>query len=153
MSKQLVPAHETIDRFDLALGNLSGLPEGLETKPSTIQVLIPVVGKAETFIVQTIRHEIGKKKPKGKDEDEGEPIYGFTQFLIVTSARGTVRLVLPPDVSDKLAQQRESLAARVRRRGAQKAVQTRLDRGDVLGNPEALRNARRAPRKARKGKR
>lgn len=128
-----------IDRFDAALGNLTGLPGGLETKPSTIQVVIPVVGKAETFIIQTIRHEVGKTK-------DDEPVFGFTQFLQVATSKGVVRVVLPPEVSDKLAAQREALAGRVRKAAARKAVQTRKDRGDVLGNPEALKRARKARR-------
>lgn len=134
-----IATERTIDRFDAALGNLTGLPGGLETKPSTIQVVVPVVGKAETFIIQTIRHEIGKDR-------NDEPIFGFTQFVQITSAEGTKRIVLPPEASDKLFSQREALASRVRKRAAQKAVQTRKDRGDVLGNPEALKRARKARR-------
>jgi hypothetical protein len=140
---KLAIAPDQIDRFDLALGNLAGLPDGFQTKPATIQVIVPVVGRAETFIIQTIRHEVGKKKPKTAHED-GEPIFGFTQFLQITSARGVTRVVIPPEVSDRLASQRESLVSRVRTRAARQAVQTRKDRGDVLGNPEALKAARRA---------
>lgn len=141
-----IATERTIDRFDATLGNLSGLPGGVETKPSTIQVLVPITGEAETHIIQTIYHEIGKRKPKGKDEPE-EPIFGYTQFVQIATAKGLVRVVIPPSASDKLAAQREAISAKLRKRSAQKALQTRRDRGDVLGNPEALK----AARKARKG--
>jgi hypothetical protein len=144
-----IATERTIDPFDAAIGLLTGLTGGVEIKPATVQVVTPIVGRTDTFIVQTIRHEIGKTKPKkGSNEDE-QPIWGITQFIQRVSAEGVVRIVLPPKVSKLLASQRESVTDRVRKDAGQRAIQTRKDRGDVLGNPEALKRAR----KARKAKR
>lgn len=141
-----IATESTLDTFDVTLAELIDLPDGLKTKPTTIQVVTPIVGRAEAFIIQTIRHEIGKTKPKKAGESE-EPIFGLTTFVQHFAKGKTTRIVFPPQVGNAVAAQRESLAGRARKRGAQKAIQTRLDRGDTLGNPEALKRAR----KARKG--
>ena len=59
------------------------------------------------------------------------------------------RWVLPPQVAATLEGHRDRCTTQSRRRAARQAVQTRLDRGDVLGNPDALKAARQAPRKAK----
>lgn len=141
-----IATERTIDPFDAAIGALSGLTGGVDIKPATIQVVTPIVGRTDTFIIQTIRHEIGRTKKKKGDESD-EPIWGITQFVQRVSAEGVVRMVLPPKVSKLLSSQREAVTDRVRKEAGRRAVQTRKDRGDVLGNPEALKRAR----KARKG--
>lgn len=67
--------------------------------------------------------------------------------------RDGVRWVLPPQVALTLESHRDRCATQARRRAARQAVQTRLERGDTLGNPEALKAARKAPRKPRRKRR
>ncbi len=62
-------------------------------------------------------------------------------------AEEPLRLVLPAAVMAALARQGETLTRQTRRRGARQAVATRIARGDTLGNPDALRKARRARKK------
>lgn len=116
----------TIDAFDLAFGQLDGLPDTLRTQQATVTATTPIVGHAETFIVQTVRQvEVGD-----------------TVFLQVLSAARSLRLVIPPRVMATLARQRDSLDAKRRVAGARKAVQTKRDKGQRIGNPEALKRAR-----------
>lgn len=67
-----------------------------------------------------------------------------TVFMRVNDADGGRRMMLPPEVAGLLYRQREQLVAKGRKRAARQAVATRRERGDKLGNPEALRKARRA---------
>lgn len=70
-------------------------------------------------------------------------------FIQRTTAAGLTRLVLPEQITATYNRHRDQLIARSRRRAARQAVATRRSRGDVLGNPEALKVARRK----RKGRR
>ena len=117
-----------LDTFDRTLGALDGLPGVLATSQATIQMTSPLVGNAETFIVQTVR----------------QPDTGDTIFLQAISAGRSFRLVIPPRVAATIARQRDALTGRARVRGARQAVQTKREAGQVLGNPEALQAARKA---------
>jgi hypothetical protein len=63
------------------------------------------------------------------------------------SADGSLRLVLPPKVMEALNRQRGQVVTQARKRAARRAVDTRRERGDVIGNPEALRQARKATKR------
>lgn len=104
--------------FDRRLGALFGLPDVLSTQPTTIQVAQPLKGDAQTFIVQTYRMKDGQK---GKSGD--------TVFLQYVDAEGSVRIVLPPEVTAVIARQRDSLTSQSRRRGAKAAADDRKARG------------------------
>jgi hypothetical protein len=91
-------------------------------------------GNAATWVVETFRTEDGTE----------------TVFVQRNDAAGGQRWVLPAKVAAALARHRDQLGARSRRRAGHRLVALRKERGDVLGNPEALRLAR-AKRKARKG--
>ena len=108
--------------FDRRLGALFGLPDVLCTQPTTIQVAQPLKGDAQTFIVQTYRMKNGEK---GKSGD--------TVFLQYVDAEGSVRIVLPPEVTAVVARQRDSLTTQSRRRGAKAAADDRKARGIVPG--------------------
>lgn len=141
------------DAFDRQLGVLDGLPGVVQTKQSTIQTITPVVGNAETFIVQTIR----------------VPEHGDTIFLQCLGAERAFRLAIPPKVAEVIARQRESIATTLRRRMGKRLAAERKARGirppASAFTPEArkkaaatraskaqARRARRAARKAaRKG--
>lgn len=70
-----------------------------------------------------------------------------TVFLSVNDAEGGRRLVLPPQVTAAMYRQRDQLVTRSRRRTARQTVAMRKERGDTLGNPEALRKARRSKKR------
>lgn len=118
------------DLFDRTLGSLDGLPGVVATGQATIQTTTPLLGNAETFIVQTIRH----------------PEIGETIFLQALSAGRSFRLVIPPKVAAVISRQHDALTKRARARGARQAVATKRERGQTIGNPAALRKARRAKR-------
>lgn len=67
-----------------------------------------------------------------------------TVFVQKISADGALRLVLPPEVTVAVNRQHDRATAINRRRGAAAAVRTKREKGLKLGNPDALRKARRA---------
>jgi hypothetical protein len=120
----------SVDLFDRIFGSLDGLPGVLFTGQSTVQSTTPLLGNVELHIVQTVRH----------------PDLGDTVFLQVIAAGQSLRLVIPPKVAATIARQRDQLTKRTRRKGARQAVATKRERGIAVGNPEALRKARKAAR-------
>ncbi len=109
------------DNYDRLLAQLDGLPDVLKTRQAIVRVMPPLgVGGSETFILQTIRQR-GSDKEKSKD----------TIFLEHVTHGRAYRLVMPFDVADAIARQRDQLTAMNRRKGARAAVQTRKERGIV----------------------
>jgi hypothetical protein len=105
------------DPFDRLLGALHGLPDIASTKPATLRTVTPMVGTSQVFIVQTYRQrEVGD-----------------TIFLECVSNNGTVRLAVPPAVSDAIARQRDALTAKSRSKAATANAQARKDRGELPG--------------------
>lgn len=86
-------------------------------------------GRRETWTVDTFREQ-------GNE----------TVFLQKMAAAGALRLVLPPDVMTVLTRQHDRVTAANRRRGARQAVETKRAKGLPVGNPAALRKARRRRR-------
>jgi hypothetical protein len=105
------------DVFDAAVRSLEGRPGVEKTKPSTLRVVHPVLSIAQTFIVQTYR-----------ESGEGEPARD-TIFVEYMGANGTYRIVLPPQVADTIARQRDSLVSKNRVKAARAAATTRAARG------------------------
>jgi hypothetical protein len=103
-----------VHKYDRMYGSL--IDVSLHTKPSTVKVLQPVTGRAETFIIQTARHE-----------DNGDYI-----FVECADESGLVRLVLPPKVANAIAAQRESLSKRRRSIASRVAMKTRIAKGEVI---------------------
>jgi hypothetical protein len=66
-----------------------------------------------------------------------------TVFVQRISADGALRLVLPPEVTIAINRQHDRATTINRRRGAAAAVRTKREKGMRLGNPDALRKARR----------
>lgn len=115
--------YKTISDFDRMMGALEGLPDIVNTKPSTIQVTT-IIGVSNAYIVQTFRQRDGQ----GKDARTKD-----TVFLQVVSHEGTVRIVLPPEVSDTIARQREAVGTKTRKKTAKRLAQERKDAGIVPG--------------------
>jgi hypothetical protein len=87
-------------------------------------------GNTETWVIETFRVDDGR----GPCEQV---------FIQRTGAEGGMRLMLPPDVTRALARHRDQVAAAARRRHGHNLVALRKQRGDTLGNPDALARARR----------
>jgi hypothetical protein len=134
--------HATIDKFDRTLGNLDGLPDVVQTRPATIRVTDIV--STETFIVQTVRH------------------IGDLVFIEHVRDGVTVRLVLPPAVTELIARQRDAVAYLAKRKQGQRLAAAQQDappRRNPLLDPKvrakalAARKAKAAKRKARRAAR
>lgn len=117
----------TIQKYDRIRGGLVGV--ALFTKPSTIRNVQNITGRAETFVVETARHQ----------ELGGDYI-----FVECVDESGVVRLCLPPKVANAIASQRDSLSARRRSISAKATARARMDRGE---QPGFMRNKDRAARR------
>ena len=73
---------DTVAKYDRVRGGLEGV--ALFTKPSTVKNVQIITGKAETFVVETARH------------DE----FGDTIFVECMDENGVTRLALPPKVAE-----------------------------------------------------
>src|SRR3954469_21075322 len=108
---------DTIGTYDRLIGALHGLPDVIASRPSTIRTLSPLIGKSQTFIVQTYRQR-----------DQGDTI-----FIEAVSGEGSFRLAIPPKVSEAIARQRDALTGKARSKAAKAQAQDRKDRGEVPG--------------------
>jgi len=100
---------QTLNHFDTLLGKLDGLPDVVKTK-AAVQRVIPVFGiGTHLYTVQTFRQR-----------DEGD-----TVFLEHVDANGTTRLVIPAEITEIIARQRQALTDKSRSRAAK---QTAADR-------------------------
>ncbi len=114
------PSGHMPDEFDRLLGSLDGLPDVVGTKPSTVRTVTPLLGKSQTFIVQTLRQARGEAGHGGD-----------TIFVEYVAGGASVRLVIPPKVADLIARQREALTTKTRSRQAKAAAAERKARGVV----------------------
>lgn len=109
------------DKFDRALGELTGLPDVRKCKETTIRSALPIVGDSQTFVIQTVRR-LG----------DG-PEAGYYVFVEHFEAGSFTRLVIPPKVADAIDRQRQALSDRVRRESAKRVAQDRKARGELPG--------------------
>lgn len=86
------------DTFDRVLGTLDGLPNVHKARPSTVTTIMPLIGKSQTYVVQTLK------------TDEGNFL-----FLQMVDAEGRARIVVPPKVAAAIYRQRDSLVKTARR--------------------------------------
>jgi hypothetical protein len=100
--------------FDRLVGALEGLPDVTKSKATTIRAMLPLVGIANSYIFQTYRQR-----------DKGDTI-----FLETISSQGSVRIAIPPQVTEAIARQRESLTSKVRSKSAKQAMADRMARGE-----------------------
>src|SRR5262245_2564647 len=119
------------DHFDRLLGLLDGLPEVERTQPSTVCVLTPLIGKAETFIIRTVRQR-----------EVGDVI-----FVEHIGGEGSYRIILPTRVADVIARQRDALTSRVRARIGRANARAARDAGHVPTFTPAMRAKGLATRK------
>jgi hypothetical protein len=105
------------DVYDRLLGQLHGLPDTINTKMSSLRVVVPMVGDSRSFSVQTYRQKE----------------WGDTIFVECTSKDGVVRIALPPEVADTIARQRDQLTARNRSKTAKATALARKEAGILPG--------------------
>jgi hypothetical protein len=112
------------DAYDRMLGALHGLPDVTKTKPSTIRTVPPLaIGGTQVWITQTYRQRE----------------HGDTLFLEMVSQAGSVRLAIPPAVTNLIARQRDALTSKVR----SQAAKARADEQKAQGiTPGFLRPAK-----------
>ena len=103
------------DTYDRLLGALDGLPDVVAAKPSTVRVTTPLLGNAETWIIQTIRQN-----------EKGDTI-----FLERVDRGGSIRIVIPAAVANAMARQRDALTKRSRSKAAKRVAAERKERGVV----------------------
>jgi hypothetical protein len=72
-----------------------------------------------------------------------------TVFIQRIDHTGGLRMMLPPPVAAVIDRQHDRATSTNRRRVARLTVAIRRERGDVLGNPEALKLARKRRKKGR----
>ena len=105
-----------VDAFDRTIGVLHGLPDVVCTRSHVSRVVPPLgVGGTQLYVVQTYRQK-----------EQGDTI-----FLEHVSETGTVRLVIPPQVSAVIARQRDHLTAKTRSKAAKAVAQGRKERGEI----------------------
>lgn len=113
--------YKTVDKFDRLMGALVDLPDVTHTKPSTVVTVSPLIGEAQTFIIQTFRQR-----------DVGDTI-----FLQYAASEGLLRVAIPPAAADAIVRQRDSLTTKVRKRVGKDQAAARKARGEV---PAFLKN-------------
>lgn len=101
------------DHFDRVIGSLDGLPDVRHTRPSTVTTVLPIIGSAQTFVVQTYRQR-----------DQGDTI-----FLQMIDAEGGDRFVIPPAVARVIARQADQLTHANRRAAAREVAEARKAAG------------------------
>lgn len=121
--------YKTIDKFDRMLGALHELPDVTATKPTTVVCASPIIGSAQTFIIQTLRQR-----------DQGDTI-----FLQYVDDAGSIRIAIPPAAASAIARQHDALTTKVRKRVAREQAQERKARGEV---PAFMKGKKRKSKKA-----
>lgn len=101
------------DPFDRLLGTIDGLPDFTKSRPTTVTTVMPIIGNAQTYVVQTYKERDG----------------GFTVFLQMVDSEGRARIAIPPKVAAAIYRQRESLVKQGRR-------QRGRDRWDSMSTAE-----------------
>ena len=101
------------DIFDRTIRSMSGLPDVINTKATTVRSLSSVLELSQTFIVQTYRQR-----------DEGDTI-----FIEYIGVEGSLRFAPPPVVSDVIARQRDTISGKSRSKAAKANAMDRKARG------------------------
>jgi hypothetical protein len=112
--------------YDRMISGFEGLPDVTKTSPATVRTITPLIGKSQTFIIQTIRQQ-----------STGDHV-----FLEIVSDAGAIRVMLPPKAADTIARQRAALSTKVRSKHAKRVMADRIARGEDIG--KGLRAARAA---------
>jgi hypothetical protein len=110
---------QTISKYDRLRAMVRDINGAISTKPSTIQHVQSLTGRAETFVVTTARAE----------EQGGD----FVFIECIDENQHVVRLALPPKVANAIASQRDALSKRRRSAAGKRQAAERKARGEVPG--------------------
>jgi hypothetical protein len=133
------------DPFTARMRELSSNPGAV--KSSSRGDVVDDYGNLDTWTIDTFRTlETITAKTRPGAKAERKTISRTTAFVQRMTPEGGLRLVLPPSVMATLLRQDAALTGQRRRLGARQALETRRARGDRLGNPDALKRARKASR-------
>ncbi len=114
------------DAFDHALDSMKGRPDVVSTKVSTIRTTPTLaIGGSRLYAIQTFRYTPIRTSP---DEKPGRSV--DTIFLEVYGSEGSHRLVLPNEVAEAIARQRESVGGKTRSKTAKRLAAERAERGE-----------------------
>jgi hypothetical protein len=103
--------NDTISKYDKCYGGVIDI--GLATKPTTIEVVQSVTGRAESFIIQRVRTE-----------------HGDYLFIKSLDEDGLVRLALPPKVTAAIDRHGAALTKRNRSRTGKRVMAERMADGN-----------------------
>jgi hypothetical protein len=109
------PQYRTVDKFDRMMGALANLPDVAHTSPSTVVTVSPLIGEAQTFVIQTYR----------------QTEVGDTIFIQYMDGEKHVRIAIPPKAADAIARQRDALTTKVRKRIGKQSAAARKARGEL----------------------
>jgi hypothetical protein len=132
-----------LSEHDRLLAEYEGLPDALKTGTSTIRA-VPFIPTHPTslWVVQTLRVK-----------DRGD----FAFITRVSDPDGALQLVLPPQVTEVLARQRDQLTTRSRSKAAKSRAHlfdaSHLQDPAVRAKALAARKAKAATRRARRARR
>jgi hypothetical protein len=106
--------------YDRMLASLLGRPDVVSTKATLRETVPPLgIGGVSTFTVRTFRVQ---------EDDRGSRDVIFLQCF---DAQGATRLVLPSEIADDIARQREALSAKTRSKASRKQAADRKARGEA----------------------
>jgi hypothetical protein len=111
--------------YDRTMRGVHGHPGSASTQAVVYRRLHPILEVAESYTVQTYRHDVAKAGGK-----EGK---GDTVFIEYASPEGLVRIALPPGVTAIIGRQHEALSRINRKRSAQAEAARRKAEGIVPG--------------------
>ena len=80
------------DTFDRIIGSIHGLPDVREARPTTLSTVTPLLGRSQTFVIQTYRQK-----------EVGDWI-----FVELVDGEGRARIALPPAAAEAIARQRDA---------------------------------------------
>jgi hypothetical protein len=123
------PVYRQLDKFDRAYGTLSHLPDVTHTKPATITTDEPLVGSAQTFIVQSFRQADRFTDQNGKEGSKSRD----TLFLQYIDGDGQYRIVIPHKAVQAIIRQHDALTNKVRKTVAKQQAMARKARGELPG--------------------
>lgn len=92
------------DAYDRILGRIEADPGAVKARPTAVTTVMPIIGLAQTYVVQTYK--------------TGDGYFGF---LTVADAEGHARVAIPPKVMAALYRQRDALVKQARKTTAREA--------------------------------
>lgn len=123
------------DPFEVALRDLSGLPDGAHTSLAAVQA-VDFYGNATAFLIQTVKWAEGN-----------------TVFVTQVNAAGSARYILPPKAMAVIDRQQAAVTHMVRRRHGKRLAAVRLAGGEKPVFTAAMRAKGLKTRKAKAAKR